>query len=69
MNKIVKALLLRFARAFIAGAVGNMVVMLGFTANSWNDVGVWIAALTMSGIVGGISGLIMALDKYFRIEQ
>lgn len=66
MEQLTKSVIMRFVRAFLAGAVANMAVMLPFTGNSWKEVGMWIAILTMSGCVGGISGCIMAGDKYFR---
>lgn len=56
----------RFGRAFLAGAVGTMATLAGFTGSSWKDLGVWLAALGMAAIVGGIAGLIQALDLYLR---
>lgn len=66
MNQILQSVLLRFARAFVAGAVANMSVLLVFSGSSWEEVKTWMMALTISGIVGGIAGVIMALDKYLR---
>lgn len=68
MDTAVKSLLLRFIRAFIAGAVSTMVTTLTFTGN-WNDLNAWLSSLALGGIVGGISGLLMAIDKYLRMPE
>lgn len=60
-------LVARFLRAFGAGASASMIALLTCTnCNNWSDVQTWLSALTISGVIGGISGLIMAVDKYFR---
>jgi hypothetical protein len=65
MNGITKRVLLRFVRAFVAGAVGTMVTIVPLTG-SWNELGTWLSSLALAGIIGGISGVLMAADKYFR---
>lgn len=65
-NSLWKSVLLRFIRAFIAGAAAQMALILVFNGSTWEDVTNWLMALGISAIVGGITGLIMAVDKYFR---
>ena len=66
MTQIVKSVLLRFARAGISGAAATMVVIVPLNNGSWNDVGSWLSALGLAGLVGFISGIIQAADKYYR---
>jgi len=68
-TSLLNRLLKRFVRAFIAGAAASMAVFGTFSGSNWSDVAIWINALALAGIVGGISGLIMAVDKYFRSEK
>lgn len=68
-EELFRTVAVRFLRAFLSGAVASMVVLSPMTANSWKDVGTWIAALSMAGLVGGITGVIMGADKYLRSEQ
>lgn len=65
MNELTKSLLLRFVRAFIAGAVSTMLVIVPLTG-TWDKLGTWLSSLALAGLVGGISGLLQALDKYIR---
>ncbi|MFA6201519.1 MAG: hypothetical protein WC679_14055 [Bacteroidales bacterium] len=67
-QELFKSLCWRFGRAFIAGAVSTMVVIMPLSNNSWNDLTTWLSALALAGIVGGISGLIQAIDKYCRSD-
>jgi hypothetical protein len=66
-TELVKSLLLRFVRAFVAGAVATMIAVVPVASNSnWQDLKVWLSALALAGIVGGINGTILAIDKYIR---
>lgn len=64
-QELIKSLLLRFLRAFVAGAVATMVTIMPM-AGGWSDLKVWLSALALAGITGGISGCLMAIDKYCR---
>ena len=68
MTQLTKSLIKRFVRGFVAGAVGNMLIVLPFSGQSLADIQTWIAALMMAGFVGGISGTILTIDKYLRSE-
>lgn len=65
MSEIYKSVIKRFVRAFVAGAVGTMVTMLTFTGG-WAELQAWLSSLALGAIVGGISGVIQATDKYLR---
>lgn len=67
MEQIIKSVLLRFTRAFVAGAVSTMVTTLTFSGG-WAELPAWFSSLGLGAIVGGISGLLMATDKYLRSE-
>lgn len=65
MTQIIKSVLLRFVRAFVAGAVSVMITVVPLTGN-WDELSTWLSSLALAGIVGGISGVIQATDKYIR---
>ena len=65
MSEIIKSVLLRFARAFVAGAVSVMITTLTFSGG-WTELRAWLSSLALGAIVGGISGVIQATDKYLR---
>lgn len=65
MTKLVKSIILRFVRAFVAGAVAIMITIVPISG-TWNELGTWLSTLALAGIVGGISGVLMAIDKYLR---
>jgi len=66
MNDRIRRALWRFLRGFIAGAVSTMTLISVANINTWSDVGALINAWAIAAIVGGGSGLIQAIDKYFR---
>ena len=60
-------LCLRFARAFVAGAIATMTAIVPMASNgNWQDFRVWLSALALAGLIGGITGLVQALGLYFR---
>jgi hypothetical protein len=63
---IVKGVLLRALRAFIAGFVGTAATIALTNITTWTELGTALAALTLSGVIGGITAVLMAADKYFR---
>ncbi len=65
MSEIIKSIILRFVRAFVAGAVGTMITTLTFSGG-WAELKLWLSSLALGAIVGGISGVIQATDKYLR---
>ena len=69
MEYTIKSLALRFLRGAIAGAVSTMVVMTPSIIKEWRDIMVWLSALAIAGIVGAISGGLLAVDKYIRANN
>jgi len=65
MTAKTKSVVLRFLRAFVAGAASTMVTVVPLTGG-WKELGVWLSSLALAGIIGGITGCLMAADKYFR---
>lgn len=68
MTDLVKTLILRFVRAFVAGAVSTMILIVPLS-NGWADLGKWLSALALGAIIGGISGILQTADKYFRSQN
>jgi ABC-type uncharacterized transport system permease subunit len=66
MNTITKRVLRRTVISFLAGAFSSMATITVFAGQGLEDVKAWLFALAVSGLVGGITGLIMGLDKLFR---
>lgn len=69
MNSKLKVLTIRFLRGCVAGAIATMMTVAIPNYQSWNDIQIWLTSLLMAGIVGGISGGILALDKALRWEK
>lgn len=66
----IKRVGMRGLRGFVAGSVASMstlIVSIGDrNVADLKDLKIWMGVMAVSGIVGGISGAIMALDKYYR---
>ena len=62
----VKIVFLRFLRGAMSGAVSTMVVIQFTGGNSFSDLKAFMFSLTIAGFIGGVTGGLMALDKYFR---
>jgi hypothetical protein len=69
MNTTLKSVLCRFLRGGIAGATGLMAVLIFSGSYNLLEIKEWLLALGMAGIVGFVSGFILAVDKWARIEQ
>lgn len=63
-----KAVGYRFLRGAVASAVASMVMIQVSGVSSFSDIETFLKALIIAGFVGGVSGGLMALDKYFRIK-
>ena len=66
MTQKIKSALLRFIRGFVSGAISAMVVIAPNSMNDWSDLSTWLGALSLAGIFGGITGVLLAMDKYIR---
>ena len=69
MTQVTKSVLLRFVRSFVAGAVATMITVAPMSTMGWENLSTWLSALGLGAIVGGISGLLQASDKYFRTVE
>jgi len=63
---LAKGVAFRAIRAFVAGFLATAVTMSIGNISSWTDLGTALGNILLSGVVGGISALIMGGDKYFR---
>lgn len=61
-----KAVFYRFLRGAVAGAVSTMILIQFNGGHSFSDVQVFLSSLAVAGLVGGVTGGLLALDKYFR---
>ena len=64
MSAKTKAVLKRFAKGFISGAVTTMALVPVISPASFKDIQIWLVALALAGIVGGVNGLILAIQKW-----
>jgi len=60
-----KVVLLNGVRGFLAGFFAVAAAFVIPNISTIRDVGEWLFALTLAGVVGGITGCIQALHKYF----
>ena len=61
-----KILLARFLRGFAAGAISAAAILSPVALQEINDLTRWLVLLLIAVVQGGITGGILALDKYFR---
>lgn len=59
---------LRALRAFVAGFLATAATISITDASSWADLATALGNIFLAGVIGGISAVIMAGDKYFRAE-
>lgn len=64
MSAKTKSVLKRFAKGFITGAITAMSVVKIASPANFADVTIVLKALVLAGIGGGISGLILAVQKW-----
>ena len=72
MNKEqIKTLEWIIGKGFLAGAISTMTVVIStmhYSAETtWTDLSVWIGSLCLAGIIGGLTGIILAADKLRRL--
>ena len=72
MNKEkIKTLAWRLGKGFLAGAISTMAVVIPTLQYSsdvtWTDLGMWVGSLSLAGIIGGLTGLILVADKMRRL--
>lgn len=62
---MVKAITLRFVRVFLSSVVATLGTVT-VAAGTWDDVPALLSALGLAAVIGAISGLIAAVDKWVR---
>lgn len=60
----IKSVLKRLLKGFIAGAVGSMSIIVIASPANFNEIAILLKALLLAGVGGGISGLLLALQKW-----
>lgn len=66
---IVQAVLRRFTKAFIAGALSTITVISVSGVNSFSDLAMAVKVLALMGVVGGINGVILAGEKFINWQE
>lgn len=66
MSKKFKVIATRFSKVFIAGFFSTAAVISLQSAASWSDLGTALNALLLAGVIGGISGVLVAGEKWYR---
>ena len=64
-----KVIALRFVRAFITGALSTMVLLTASDISNWSDLASALNVLAISGVIGGINGILQAGDKLLRWKK
>lgn len=61
-----KMIFARFLRGFIAGAVSAAAILSPVAIQNFENLTNWLLLLLVAVVQGGITGGILALDKYLR---
>jgi len=59
----------RFSRAFLAGFTASAILIVPGSITNYHDLNDWLFALSLAGIIGGITGLLQAIDKALRYKE
>jgi len=66
-KQLLISVILRFIRAFLAGAIATITAISWVTPiTTWQEIGTWLNALAIAGVIGGFTGLFQAVDKWIR---
>lgn len=66
MSPKYQVVLNRFVKAFVAGFLSTAASVTLQSAATWTELGTALNALLLAGIIGGISGVLMAAEKWSR---
>lgn len=64
MSQKIKSVLIRFLKGFISGAVSSMTLVSLSAPVVWSDFKGIFTALGIAGLFGGLTGLLLALEKW-----
>lgn len=64
-----KSIAFRFLKAFVAGSVSTLGTITYFAGvTTWTQLAVALNALLLALVIGGISGVLMAAEKWYSWE-
>jgi hypothetical protein len=66
MKEKAQVLFERFLRGFVAGGVASAIAVVPNDGMNLDDATAWLFRLILAALTGGITGGLLALDKYFR---
>jgi len=69
MKASLQRALYRFLRGAVAGAFGAMAMIVPPNIGNYGELSTWVSTLVIAGIVGFITGGLLALDKMYRDIQ
>ena len=66
MNDKIKSILIRLLKGFIAGAVATLATAVAVLNNvhTWTDLYTAFSMLALSAMIGGVTGLVLAAEKW-----
>ena len=64
MNIKIQSILTRFMKGAIAGAISAMIMVSLNTPSTWGDMSMLINSLALAGTFGGVTGFLLALQKW-----
>lgn len=64
MSLKVKSILTRLLKGFVSGAVTSMLMVSIVAPGNWTELHTVLSILAVSGLFGGINGLLLALQKW-----
>jgi hypothetical protein len=60
-----RSIINRLAKAFIGGALGNIALLTIVMPKNWAEISTVLAMVTFACLAGGITGVILALQKWY----
>jgi len=61
----VRSIINRFAKAFVSGAFSSLALMTIAIPQNWTEVPQLLSMLTLAALYGGLTGVIMAGQKWY----
>jgi xanthosine utilization system XapX-like protein len=69
MSQKVKSILMRFVKGLISGVVTSMLMVTVSAPTNWTELKSVGIILIVSGVFGGINGLLLAIEKWASWEE
>jgi hypothetical protein len=61
-----RSVIKRFLKVFIAGAFTSMGLMTVVVPKSWQEMSTILTMLSIAGLYGGVSGVILGFEKWWN---